>query len=166
MFASFRQFGSMPTSGCLPKWSALPPGPVLFQPGDNAEQMWGLSLDDALLEPTTTEPLKISVANRTGFTQVIETGETLGAVSEATVIQTEPEPGEGTRILAATVDPRKASQTESFRQEKLFEAIGEFDISTEDMEAFQTFIAKHHRAISLEDGERGDTDLVYMVHGH
>ena len=146
--------------------SPLPPGPVLFQPGDNAERTSGLSLDDALLEPTTTEPLKIPVANRTGFTQVIEAGETLGAVSEATVIQTEPEPGEVTRVLAATVDPRKASptesQTESFRQEKLLEAIGEFDISTEDMEAFQTFIAKHHRAFSLEDGERGETDLVFM----
>ena len=142
--------------------SELSTGPVVFQPESDAELVWGVYLEHSLLEPGSNGSLRIPVANRTGFTQVIEAGVTLGGVAMASVINAEQQTGEVARVLAATVDPSKASHHEKFRQEKLKEAVGELDLSAEGKEAFQTFIAKHHQAFCLEDSERGETDLVSM----
>ena len=140
----------------------LSTGPVVFQPESDAELVWGVYLEDSLLEPGSNGSLRIPVANRTAFTQVIEAGVTLGGVAMASVINVEQQTGEVARVLAATVDPSKASHHEKFHQEKLKEAVGELDLSAEGKEAFQTFIAKHHQAFCLEDSERGETDLVSM----
>ena len=51
---------------------------------------------------------------------------------------------------------------EELRKEKLKEVIGELDLPQEEKEAFQSFLVKHHRAFCLEDGERGETELIRM----
>ena len=141
--------------------SELPAGPVVFQPEEDAEEAWGVYLEDSLLEPGSDGCLEVPVANRSGFTQVIKAGEMLGGVVGASVVEAEQPPSEA-RVLRATVDPSEASTSVESRHEKMKNVIGHLNLSPEDELAFQTFITQHHEAFCLEDGERGETELVYM----
>lgn len=53
-----------------------------------------------------------------------------------------------------TVDSGEASTREKLGEEKLKEAVGDLNVPIEEELAFQTFIAEHHEAFCLEDGER------------
>ena len=40
--------------------------------------------------------------------------------------------------------------------------IGDLELPPAEQEAFQSFLAAHHHAFCLEEGERGETDLIRM----
>ena len=141
--------------------SELPTGPVVFQPNTDTEQTWGVYLEDSLLEPGTDGYLQVPVVNRSGFTQEIDAGESLGGVMGASVITAGESPSVAS-VLRATVDSGEASTREKLRQEKLKEAVGDLNLPIEEELAFQTFVAERHETFCLEDGERGETELVCM----
>ena len=51
---------------------------------------------------------------------------------------------------------------EQERQEKLRKVLKEPDLPDQEKETLLTFLAAYHRVFSLEDGERGETDLIRM----
>ena len=54
------------------------------------------------------------------------------------------------------------SGTDSWRKEKLLKIIDLPELSPPDAELLKEFLTHHHDVFSLVDGERGETDLVYM----
>ena len=66
------------------------------------------------------------------------------------------------RVLSASRDQRQVEAQEELRKTKLRETIGELDLPRDEGEAFQSFLMRYHHAFSLEDGERGETDLIRM----
>ena len=54
------------------------------------------------------------------------------------------------------------SGTEAWRKAKLLETMELPDLPPPDLELLQQFLVDHHDVFSLEDGVRGETDLVRM----
>ena len=73
-----------------------------------------------------------------------------------------PEPEESDLELAETVTVKNISGTDSWRKEKLLETIDLPELSPPDAELLKEFLTHHHDVFSLVDGEREETNLVYM----
>ena len=59
-------------------------------------------------------------------------------------------------------DQHQIKSHEKLCKTKLKEAIRELDLPRQEKETFQSFLSQHHHAFTLEDGERGETDLIQM----
>ena len=104
----------------------------------------------------------MTLTNPTGITQVMEAGEMMGHVTEAMVVCAEEEEITPVRIMSARRDTEWACARERSRQLKLRETIGDLELPPAKQETFQSFLAGHHHAFCLEEGERGETDLIRM----
>ena len=69
--------------------------------------------------------------------------------------------GPRTFTVVADLEQQSKSWRES-RQEKLREVLEEPDLPQPEKEALLQFLATHHHLFSLDDGERGETDLTQM----
>ena len=136
--------------------------PVLFEPSAGAEQGSGVYMEDCLLEPRDDGITRVSITNPTATTQIIQAGKELGQVSPVSIVQVEGTETLVGRVLSARGDPQQAASQEKSRKAKLIHAVGELDLPEKEREAFQAFLMSHHHAFSLEDGERGETDLIQM----
>ena len=136
--------------------------PLVFEPSDRTDQDRDVYGEDCLLEPSDDGTIKVPLTNPTAASRIIQAGEVLGQVVSALVVhavETEIVVG---RVLTGRMDQQRTSVQEELRKEKLKEVIGELDLPQEEKEAFQSFLVKHHRAFCLEDGERGETELIRM----
>ena len=103
------------------------------------------------------------VSNRSGITQCVPAGARLGE-AEAAQVLSEPEACDGDVNSAQTVVVRQTtSEDDAQRRAKLLETLTlPDDLPPRDSEVLQEFLADHHDVFSLEEGERGETDLVHM----
>ena len=91
---------------------------------------------------------------------VVEPGEedTTKMLTESDPDQTEVIQLSGGHVFHITGELR-----DECRRKKLLELLGDPDIPPEEKEQLLEFLASNHEAFSLEEGERGETDLVEMV---
>ena len=136
--------------------------PVVFEPSERMEQDRGIHAEDCLLEPSNDGTIKVPLTNPTATTRIIQAGEVLGQVTPASVIQAEGAETFVGRVLSASRDQQQGVAQEVLRKTKLRETIEELDLPPGEREAFQSFLMRCHHAFSLEDGERGETDLIRM----
>lgn len=135
---------------------------VMFEPSERVEQVWGVLAEDSLVRPHEDGAIQVALTNPTRTTQIMDAGETLGQVTEASVIWADEAGLSEVRMVSARKHSEQALAWERHRQEKLKEAIGELDLPSEEKKTLQSFLTRHHRAFCLEEGERGETDLIRM----
>ena len=91
-----------------------------------------------------------------------EEGTVLGTAVEAVVVEPTvsdtPAPMEPLDTLVKKVSTLSDQQ----RRKELLKLIGEPDLPKAEREELLAFLADNHEAFSLEDGERGETDLVQL----
>ena len=118
-------------------------------------------MDNALLLPDQDGIAYLRVTNPQGFTGVLDEGAMLGEAVEARVVSPEPEPRSG-----LTVETVRATSTQEdpVRRRKLVQLLRECDpkCPNQEREALYKFLADHHEAFSLDDGDRGETGLIQM----
>ena len=135
---------------------------VLVQNSERIERETGLTVEDAVIAAPESGVAQIVVHNRSGFTQCVPRGACLGE-GETTQVCSAPGPSESDPNSPGTATVKQTtSGTEAWRKAKLLETMELPDLPPPDSELLQQFLVDHHDVFSLEDGERGETDLVRM----
>ena len=107
------------------------------------------------------------LANPSGFTCRLELGSTVGNAEQATLISeddqddesVEPEPQPST----THPEVKQVEAGAEWRKEKLHKLYKDnIDLPDPAKELFLRFLSNHHEAFSLEENERGETDLLEM----
>ena len=133
---------------------------LLVEYDPQVEKDTGLQVGSALLQPSREGFSQLLISNRSGFTQTAEKGTVLGVAVPATAVPTkDTHPSIRACLVRAE---EKASPTMPGRREKLLHLLGEPDLPEPHKTAFKEFLAEHHSAFSVEEGERGETDLIEM----
>ena len=137
------------------------PGPLLLRYRPDVEESLGIRAEDVVIEPMGDKACPILLSNSTGFTCHLQAGEYLGGATPATVVEaTEDNP---TRTFTLTTHTEEGTHaTERERGEKLLELLQEPDLPLQEKQTLLEFLIGYHHVFSLEDGERGETDLVQM----
>ena len=133
-------------------------GPMLLDYDESIELSTGLMVEDALIQPTKEGYAALRVSNRHGFMHSVEDGATLGRACEATVVDAEPQ----SELDIGESPVNKVCTQDSERKTKLLEGIGEPDLPHGQKKKLMSFLANHHDVFSLEEGERGETNLVEL----
>lgn len=132
---------------------------TLLVEGDRGvEEKEGIQINDCLLCPEDRS--WIVMTNPSGFTQTLEGGTKVGEVHPVEV-ETRPKKTTQSRIWRVTATVQDSNQVQK-RKQKLEAALGELDIPQQEKETLLSFLMNYHHAFSLEEGERGETDLVMM----
>ena len=137
-------------------------GPLLLEQTDDLTKSGykELEVGESLVHCSTTGATKVLFCNPTGSTCKIAKGTCLGIASEVNLIVptscTEPS-------TSATVGNVTSTNT-SDRQWKLTQSIAEIgaDLPRQDKSTLHSLLCEYHNAFALEDGERGETDIVRM----
>ena len=136
--------------------------PLIVLNREDVERETGLTVEDAVITAPENGVAKLIVTNCSGFTQSVPRGTYLGEAEVAEVLATvEPDKNEPSSAEAVTVK-RTTFSSEAWRREKLMETLELPDLPPPDLRLLREFLADHHDVFSLEDGERGETDLMDM----
>jgi len=147
--------------------------PLLLEATDRFAGVGELQFGTTLVYPTEDRCAKLLLTNSTGFTQKLEEGRWVGRASEAEIIsdnnsdspEEEDEDGveqpadELTQVCTVTA----VDETE-VRKQRLARLVQEegADLPWQEWSLLHSFLLEHHRAFALEEGERGETDLIQM----
>ena len=160
--------------------------PVLFEPDSTLQEEHGVQVSDALLQCSREGTAKVLLTNCLGFCQRTQEGLEIGSVSPAEVI--DPQAHSSAPVLGSperlTWDPEEAlrpavnvvsgghletnipSQQESWRKRKLWEVLAEeltdSSLPVQERRSLSLLLEEYHEVFSLEEGERGETDLVEL----
>ena len=136
--------------------------PLIVLNHEDVERETGLTVEDVVITAPENGVAKLIVTNCSGFTQSVPRGTYLGEAEVAEVLATvEPDKNEPSSAEAVTVK-RTTFSSEAWRREKLMETLELPDLPPPDLRLLREFLADHHDVFSLEDGERGETDLMDM----
>ena len=107
------------------------------------------------------------VSNPTGCSCSVDKETELGEATSVTVVTPEEEPYLSPEPELVVGDPNirsiGTSHDTQWRRQRIREFVGEPDLLTpEQIESLHMFLGDHHEAFLLEDGERGETDLITM----
>ena len=138
---------------------------VLFVPDEALESLTGLSSDDTLLQPSGDGRSHILISNFTGYTQSLKEGEIVGHVEEVDIIDMQPEDSTCDSDCNAFVvrsSSDEYSDRDQLRTQKLRDVLTPPDLPPQERERLLNFLTTYHHVFSLEEGERGETDMVQM----
>lgn len=144
---------------------------MLVEHDPEIEKSTGLQVEDALLKPTPEGFAQLLVTNPSGYSQSAVRGIVLGEAVEATVIQPEEThlsaqayavTVEGSHGTVAREDCAEGTSALKERRQKLLNLLGEHDLPAPEKTALQKSLTDHCQAFCIEDGERGETDLIPM----
>ena len=140
----------------------------LVEPDPHMADM-GLSVEPTLLELKDGRAAQIVIKNSTGFTHRLDKGFDIGTLEEAEVVLTSVDtPKEDEKIDVWCDKTEKdtvvnAVTTVSERQHKVREMFQDnLSLPKLEKEKFCQFLLDHHTVFSLEDNERGETNLVQL----
>ena len=136
-------------------------GAILVESDSILNNSLGIMVGSSLLKPDEDGVAKLPIWNPAGFTRTLEAGEILGKATEAAVVHpsnSEPE----VQMVSAREETGEIYREQILRKEKLRDLLGEPDLPPLEKEALLAFLADHHHALSLQEGERGETDLIQM----
>ena len=164
-------------------------GPLLFEPDPMFQEECGVQVSDSILQCTREGTAKVLLTNCLGLFQRPQEGLEIGSVSPAEVIdplapssvlvQGSPElqtwdPNEALLHPAVKVVsgrhqedmPGQPSQQEAWRKQKLREMLSEeladSSLPVQGRHDLSLLLEEYHDVFSLEEGERGETDLVEL----
>ena len=135
--------------------------PLMVEGDGSFERETGLIVEDALIAAAEDGITQLVVTNLSGFTQTVQEGVLVGEVQPADVLKPDPGPEEATHGEAACVRKLSLSR-EQWRKTKLMKVLDLPEMPPGDTCQLQDFLKENHEVFSLEDGERGETDLVSM----
>ena len=143
-----------------PGWDA--DSPLMTECREELEQETGLQLVDSLLKVDPDGTAQVVLTNSTGCSAMAEAGTELGEAVSATVVSPGLEPKSDP--LPSSADAQvNLVHTDTWRKRKLCELVGKPALLDEEqVRSLHEFLGEHHQAFCLEDGERGETDLVEM----
>ena len=136
---------------------------VLFIPDEALESLTGLSDDDTLLQPSGDGRSHILISNFTSYTLSLKEGEIVGHVEEVDIIDMQPEDSTCDSDCNAFVVRSLSdeySDRDQQRRQKLRDVLS--DLPPQERERLLNFLATYHHMFGLEEGERGETDMVQM----
>ena len=136
--------------------------PVLVESDPQLETI-GLQLDDSYVCPDGGGITVLRLINPLGFTCRLEGGSTVGSAEQATLTSEgdEDETFEGSFSELELQPP--TTHSAKWRKQKLYELYKDsVDLPQPMKESFLQFLSNHHEAFSLEDNERGETNLLEM----
>ena len=124
---------------------------VLLQP---EESMAGLLVEESLVTVQDDGTAHVSLANLTGFTQTIDSGTTVGTVSE---VEEEVQlSGDVDNMMSATVNQLITAAELQERKQRLASMLTVGDTR------LQEALLEYHHLFSLDEEERGETDLIQL----
>ena len=136
---------------------------LLVQNQEHIERETGLRVEDAIVTVSESGVAQIVVRNCSGFTQSVAGGECL-AMAEVAEILTVPElTGSDAGPTGTCSVNRTTALSDESRKTKLLDVLELPDLPPTDRKILCEFLADHHNVFSLEEGERGETDLVRMA---
>ena len=142
---------------------ACPPkGPLLLDYDSSVEQTTGLQFEDALLQPDQDGVATLCVSNSRGFLGLVEEGTVLGTAVKAVVVEPTVSDTPAPMDPPDTLVKKVSTLSDQQRRKELLKLIGEPDLPKAEREELLAFLADNHEAFNLEDGERGETDLVQL----
>ena len=127
--------------------------------------MLGVCIGHALIQPSSDGESYILITNTTGFTQHLEGGDFLGEANPATVVDhSDVETSRAYRITSKTPPGREVEVDKRVeeRRKKLRAVLQEPELPDHEKETLLELLTTHHSIFSLEEGERGETDLIEM----
>ena len=144
-------------------------GTLLLEPTHRFEESDGngLQFSSSLVKATEEGAAQVLITNPTGFTQRLDRGIWLGSATEADLVDPglcEPrgempsEPVEPVHVKAVQGSDDQRKRTLA----RLLEEEGS-NLPWQERAKLHSLLLDHHQAFALEDGERGETDLVEMT---
>lgn len=118
-------------------------------------------VEDAVIPRPSCGMAQIVVNNLSGSTQCVPKGAHIGEVEAAEVLMAPGPDGPEQSPVRIIVAKQTTSETAAWRK-KLLEMLQLPQLPLQDKELLQGFLADHHGAFSIEEGEHGETDLVQM----
>ena len=144
-------------------------GPLLVHPTGDIDKSTGVYMDDALVLPNQDGRSNVLVSNFTGFTQRLEEGDVLGQSVEVVSVESPSPvtPDSTPRAFVIDTVPKGESKTDEVscvqqRQKRLRNVLPDPNLSHHEKETLFKFLIEHHDVFSLDEGERGETDLIQM----
>ena len=138
-------------------------GPILLEQTDDLSKSGfnELEVGESLVHCNATRATKVLLCNPTGSTCKIPEGTCLGMASEVKLIM--PTPSCAEPLTPAKVENVTSTDT-SDRQQKLTQSIAEIgaDLPWQDKSTLCSLLCEYHDVFALENGERGETDIVRM----
>ena len=143
-------------------------GSVLLEPSRQFTELDGdgLQFGDTLVEAHDGHA-QVLLTNPTGFTQRLSKGQWVGHASQAECIDAPPQPQspspeEQNRVLEVRTEE---TPDDEGRKRKLATYLAEEGptLTWQEKSQLHSLLFDHHQAFALDDGERGETDLVQMT---
>ena len=149
-------------------------GPILIEPGD-VTLPDGITVADSVISSTEGGHAQVLLTNSMGFTQQLEAGIWLGHAIEATIMETAPStddhrldslPTNADHTPTSTAGVRTVTtQDVADRKRKLgdFLSAEGASLQVQDRDKLFQFLLAHHDIFAIDEGDRGETDLVQMT---
>lgn len=140
--------------------------PMLLEPDSLLDEK-GLQIDRAIFRPDNSGIGVIRLTNPTGYSCKVTEGLNVGVAEEITLVSPRLE-DRSSQAAAQMFTPgaivkRVASGSEKWRRDEMLKIYRDsLDLPSAERDTFCQFLMDHHQAFSMEEGERGETDLVEM----
>ena len=135
---------------------------MLVEPGGTTMEKAGLT--DAIIVPQEDGYAQLVVTNCTGFTQSFPEGTCVGRAEVAEILKERPE--EESDEWDPNIDTVSLKRVTSMkldeRKQLLLQMIKLPDLPPGEMDLLKELLIEHHDTFSVEEGERGETDLAKM----
>lgn len=131
---------------------------VIVEPTPTLKYSMGIVMEDALLHPSEDGLVHTVLMNSTAFTQTIEAGTQLGRTSHATLVKP-PQEDDHTNV-PANVKQLSSKLPDTQRKDLLLQLVGQPDLPAQEQADLMKLLQEYHSVFALEEGERGQTDLV------
>ena len=125
----------------------------------------GLQLEPSLLSVSPEDGVLAVVNNPTGCSMLLEEGTLLGEATPVSLVESAPDTRDPVSDIPEDLSALRWIQTQptAWRQQKLVDSLGSLETLTAvQQQKLLDFFKEHHTAFALEEGERGETDLVEL----
>ena len=144
--------------------SELQDGPLLLEDSDNLDSV-GLEIQRSLFMLNEKGEATVTVLNTSGFSERIPKGAIVGTAVEVSPV-CHLDNGYGDENIPSIAEVRQVNGKEDMdvkiteRKTTLLDILGELDLPPEERKLMLTLLCEYHCVFALEDGERGETDLL------
>ena len=143
-------------------------GPVVMEPTRlfNESEGDGVQFGDSLVVVSEMGCARVLLANQTGYTRKLEKGSWIGCACEATCFATPAENDTKTTKMDESVGVMivMSETSGATHKHKLAEMLAEVGptVRWQDKDQLLQLLLEHHTTFAVDEGERGNTDLVQM----
>ena len=139
-----------------------PVGQTMFIEGHSAlEKDTGLVVEDAILPQPENGLAHLIITNLSGFTRSVSAGTELGVAEPVEMVPSTENETDTTATNQADVW-ELSSTTEESRKKCMLRLLKFDEVPSAEVDQLKEFLVQYHSVFSLEDGERGETDIITM----